>query len=438
MNRRYSTSRRKRKLHFLERILEEPDENISADVHAIGDTIAINKCKGNEEDDNFEGGPADFEEWKAKFDKEILGEEGNEANGDRDTEENNNDIHDKDVKFYLDMFGLKHFSVDDGSAASSNNKMTSIPEDDDSVNKENKKECHMNDASLTDDWDIIEIDVFGTSDSKDSNRAAASDLDEFDLNGGEEEYMEIDTSVDYESRANSRVTKPNSINRSTASEVNGSENLFNDWNVDGISENNNDDTEGCDEDSDEKSDDEGSDDDDEDNDDDDDNSDDESHDGDSEYDEDDTYVTHQDQYIANITDKNYRETEGLDEEQNSQTDAECIKERSKRRHKDVEERIKKHIEEIERQMKVLKRKGQRKRKRCTYCKHSRDDLDFQPQLSIKPIERSKRLAEPIRHAILKRHALRSAWAGFKGSCCGKGCWSRWKWVNIKRVLSDYW
>ena len=435
MNRRYSTSRRKRKLHFLEQILEEPDENISADVHAIGDTNANNKCKRNEEDDNFEEGPSDFKEWKAKFDKEILGEEGNEANG--DTDENKNDMHDKDVKFYLDMFGLKHFSVDDGSAASTNNKATSIPEDDDTVNKENKKECHMDDTSLTDDWDIIEIDVFGTSESKDNDRAESSDLDEFDLNGGKEEYMEIDTSMDYDCHENDKMTKPNFINILDSPEVNGSKNLFDDWNVDDISEDNNDDTEGCDEDSDEKSDDEDSDDDDEDSN-DDCNSDDESDDGDSLDDEDDTYVTHQDEYIANITDENYRETEGLDEEQNSQTDAECIKERSKRRHKDVEDRIKKHIEEIERQMKVLKRKGQRKRKRCTYCKHSKDDLDFQPQLSIKPIERSKRLAEPIRHAILKRHALRSAWAGFKGSCCGKGCWSRWKWVNIKRVLSDYW
>ena len=115
---------------------------------------------------------------------------------------------------------------------------------------------------------------------------------------------------------------------------------------------------------------------------------------------------------------------------------------NKRYHKDIERRIKRHIEEIEHKMAILKSKEQKKRKRSTKCKKSTtkktEHCEPLPKMKIHPIKRTKRLAQPIRCAVLKRHTLKNALRGWKGSCCGKGCWSRWAWVNMKRVLSDYW
>ena len=115
-----------------------------------------------------------------------------------------------------------------------------------------------------------------------------------------------------------------------------------------------------------------------------------------------------------------------------------LKFRRKDRHKDIEAHIKKHIMEIQRKMALLKQRENKKRKRYTKCINSNTANSPVKQLQIQPIKRSKRLAEPIRCAILKRRALRNAWQGCRGSCCGKGCWAKWGWVNIKRVLSDYW
>ena len=113
----------------------------------------------------------------------------------------------------------------------------------------------------------------------------------------------------------------------------------------------------------------------------------------------------------------------------------------KRQRKDIERKIKRHIEEIERKMAILKYKEQRKRKRLTKCKKAGTVSTVDeplPRINIHPIKRSKRLAQPLRCAVLKRHTLKNAWRGCRGSCCGKGCWSRWAWVNLKRVISEYW
>ena len=419
MNRRYSTSRRKRKLDFLEQILELPDESDSSDVYAEGDTIE--NAKG--EVDNLEAGPSDFEELIASIEDEILNEGIIEVNVDKDG--NNNEIYDKDVKFYLDIFGLKQFSSTDASAVRSDTQMSPSTDTDDKVNLENTPECHMEDDFVTDDWDIIEIDVFGTSENKESDCAESSELGEININSDGEEFMEIDTSVDHD-RRNDRIdndSKSNSGKNFDADDGNDKDNNYDHLEVGVIDNDDGDD----DIDADIKD----SDDDDED---DDDKSDDDS-------DEDDEYGNRQDECVAKVTCERYRKTKCVYKEENEceniTIDAKRIKERSKYRRTDMEERIRKHIEEIERKITVLKHKGERKRKRCTQCKHSSHEPNLQPSLNIEPIQRSKRLAEPIRHAILKRHALRSAWAGFNGSCCGKGCWSKWKWVNIKRVLSDY-
>ena len=440
MNRRYSTLRRKRQLHFLEQILEETHETTSPNTHAAGDTTGNDKGHNNDNIDKVEGEiSSDFEEWKARFDKDIQGEDRHDGNGDNN--ENKNDIHDRDVRFYLDMFGLKQFTVDDSSEAITEAEKTTRSENDDTCNLNDNKEYGMDDESLADDWDIIEIDVFGASESPEKVTIDRTELDDLDRNFEEEESMAIDIYTDDISLENDQIrdTREHTSNRilteikfserETIVDHHRGDKIDDHIVVDDDGEEEGDDENDCGQDSDDDSDDNYSDD--EYNECEDDDSD-----SDSDTDSDGNYDCHQDDDI--ILDANRRDTARVDEGQNYKTDAERIKEKSKQRHKDVEKRIRRHIEEIEHKMKVLKRKERRKRKRCTYCRHSGDIADFQPQLNIKPIQRSKRLAEPIRHAILKRHALRSAWAGFKGSCCGKGCWSRWKWVNIKRVLSDYW
>ena len=58
-------------------------------------------------------------------------------------------------------------------------------------------------------------------------------------------------------------------------------------------------------------------------------------------------------------------------------------------------------------------------------------------INVYPIKRKKRSAQPIRNALLIRLAMLKMCKGMLGSCCGRGCWASWDWVDLKKVMSDY-
>ena len=110
----------------------------------------------------------------------------------------------------------------------------------------------------------------------------------------------------------------------------------------------------------------------------------------------------------------------------------------------IEQEIQDKYAEIDVLISKINAKQQRLRRRRKYQLRKYDNANMDdhdqwlpPYVNICPIRRSKRCAQPIRNALLVRTAMRKACKGVLGSCCGKGCWATWKWVNLKRVISDY-
>lgn len=110
----------------------------------------------------------------------------------------------------------------------------------------------------------------------------------------------------------------------------------------------------------------------------------------------------------------------------------------------IEQEIQDKYAEIDVLICKIKAKRQRSRRRRKYQLRKYDNINMDdseewlsPYVNICPIKRSKRCAQPIRNAVLVRSAMRKACKGLLGSCCGKGCWASWKWVNLRGVISDY-
>lgn len=109
----------------------------------------------------------------------------------------------------------------------------------------------------------------------------------------------------------------------------------------------------------------------------------------------------------------------------------------------IEEEIKrkyKELDELLEQINDAKRLRRRRRKYQLrkYDKNGDGSDDWGPSyVNIQPIKRRKRSAQPIRNAVLMRSAMKNACKGILGSCCGKGCWAKWQWVNLGHVISDY-
>lgn len=110
----------------------------------------------------------------------------------------------------------------------------------------------------------------------------------------------------------------------------------------------------------------------------------------------------------------------------------------------IEEEIRQKYAELNAILKQIhSRRTDQKRRRKAKAKKNEvngelgSDQLVPSYVNICPIRRRKRSAQPIRNALLVRTAMCKAWKGMLGSCCGKGCWATWKWVNLRRVISDY-
>ncbi|KAL4240833.1 hypothetical protein ACF0H5_001621 [Mactra antiquata] len=108
----------------------------------------------------------------------------------------------------------------------------------------------------------------------------------------------------------------------------------------------------------------------------------------------------------------------------------------------IEEEIRQKYAEINVMLKQMHSKRRKRRKKMQLKNNDvAEEIQINqwdhPKSNICPIKRQKRSAQPIRNALLVRTAMRKAWKGILGSCCGKGCWATWKWVNLRGVMSDY-
>ena len=108
--------------------------------------------------------------------------------------------------------------------------------------------------------------------------------------------------------------------------------------------------------------------------------------------------------------------------------------------KEIEEEIKRKFAELEELMdKIQNVQYHKRRRRHSKRRHNSgyDVNSVSSFVNIIPTERERRLAKPIRNALLIRSAMKKAWKGSLASCCGMGCWAHWKWVNLRHVMSDY-
>ncbi|KAH3871261.1 uncharacterized protein LOC127868450 [Dreissena polymorpha] len=125
--------------------------------------------------------------------------------------------------------------------------------------------------------------------------------------------------------------------------------------------------------------------------------------------------------------------------------AEGCKSALRNERKSIEEEIHRKCVELDAlmgQIQAVKRQRRRRNRKYELRKNDgrtyADGDPFVPSfVNIYPIERRKRPAKPIRNALLIRAAMKAAWSGVLSSCCGRGCWATWSWVNIHNVLSDY-
>lgn len=428
MNRPRQRTKRRRKLEFLDEILDLAEKNGDVDVFAHGE------IPQNVKNYNYYESVDRKEQPKSDLGASVVDSHiGKFSEGDiainANTVEDAGSEHRKNVQIFLNMFGLASFT----SLRVSGNKGGSPTADTRTVDSEIKTTKDI--MADFDDLEIIEIDVGGNSGESLVTSACPPNSRFHDIKGhdidielrsedikrheiynslmeishhevGEEESMEID---DVETGDN--VIAHDNVESDNIED-------YNDHTTDDDSDDDSDDSDGSD------------------------NANDDSDDTSDEDDENDLDMSSlRGKFDAVRADETNLE-DGGDLENGENDDYDNIPANKhyggKTRHSGIEERIRREIEEIERKMTLLKQKKHRKRKRYTKCKHSGNLPESHPKINIKPIKRSKRLAEPIRLAVLKRHTLRNAWAGCRWSCCGKDCWSRWKWVNMKRVLSDYW
>lgn len=110
----------------------------------------------------------------------------------------------------------------------------------------------------------------------------------------------------------------------------------------------------------------------------------------------------------------------------------------------IEQSIQEKYAEMDVLLKKIHSKRHRSRRRRKYCLRKYDSAGsdecgpwISGSVNIYPIKREKRCAKPIREALLVRTAMRKAWKGLLGSCCGKGCWATWRWISLRGVISDY-
>lgn len=110
----------------------------------------------------------------------------------------------------------------------------------------------------------------------------------------------------------------------------------------------------------------------------------------------------------------------------------------------LQEKIRKKCIELEAMIGTTNAKKHRNKRRRNYQLRKYDNTEMcgsdelMPRyVNVRSIIRTRRSAQPIREALLVRTAMNKAWKGLLGSCCGKGCWATWKWINLRRVISDY-
>ena len=110
----------------------------------------------------------------------------------------------------------------------------------------------------------------------------------------------------------------------------------------------------------------------------------------------------------------------------------------------IEEEIRQKYAEIDNLLQQINEAKQTRRRRRKYqlrkydAQKYTDGDEWTPSyVNINPIKRQKRPAQPIIKALLTRTAMKAAWNGVLGSCCGRGCWATWKWINLRNVMADY-
>ena len=103
----------------------------------------------------------------------------------------------------------------------------------------------------------------------------------------------------------------------------------------------------------------------------------------------------------------------------------------------IEAQIKDKCRELFKIMDKINSKRLRRSRRLQRLQDEECDDVIPMYVNIHPIRRRRRTAQPIRNALLVRSSMKKAWKGALGSCCGKGCWATWQWMNMKRVMNDY-
>lgn len=110
----------------------------------------------------------------------------------------------------------------------------------------------------------------------------------------------------------------------------------------------------------------------------------------------------------------------------------------------IEQEIQEKYAEMDALFEKINSKRHRSKRKRKYHLRKYDSKDsgednawISTSVNIYPIKREKRCAQSIREALLVRTAMKKAWKGVLGSCCGKGCWATWKWISLRGVISDY-